>query len=103
MQKKPQKIAEILAYFIFLCNFAAKLVKIFEIYKFFAKKMTKICVFYNETLKKRIDRVNFRTQVLIATGWAYTTFYNKMRSGKFKNWELEKVLPIVDNFKPSIL
>ncbi len=65
--------------------------------------MTKICVFYNETLKRRIDRVIFRTQVLEATGWAYTTFYNKMRNGKLKKWELEKVLPIVDNFKPSEL
>ena len=65
--------------------------------------MTKICVFYNETLKRRIDRVIFRTQVLEATGWAYTTFYNKMRNGNFKKWELEKVLPIVDNFKPSEL
>ena len=65
--------------------------------------MTKICVFYNETLKRRIDKVIFRTQVLEATGWAYTTFYNKMRNGKLKKWELEKVLPIVDNFKPSEL
>lgn len=88
---------------IFLCNFAAKLVKIFEIYKFFAKKMTNICVFYGTTLKKRVDKVIFRKQAMQVTEWSYTTFYNRMRSGKFKNWELEKLLPIVESFKPSEL
>lgn len=63
--------------------------------------MTNICIFYAETLKLRFDKVNFREQVRAVTHWSYTTFYNRMRNGNLREWEIEKITPIVEQFKPT--
>lgn len=61
--------------------------------------MINICDFFNLTLKEREDRVNFRDKVMDATGWKYTTFYYKMRTGRLSVLERRVVKEIVDTFK----
>lgn len=85
----------------FFTNFAAKLRKIFDIRKFFIKKMTNIFVFYTEVLKCNPQRAIFRQQVIEATGWAYPTFYYKLHHLNLSPAELAVVNPIIANFQIS--
>ena len=82
----------------FCCNFAAKLVKIFDMNKFSPEKIQDFRIFY-VGLKKNKWKRQFRDELCQATGWAYSTFYAKMKSGNIYRAEAPIVKSIIENFK----
>ena len=82
----------------FCCNFAAKLVKIFDMSKFSREKIQDFRIFYVE-LKKNKWKRQFRDELCQATGWAYSTFYAKMKSGNIYRTEAPIVKSIIENFR----
>ena len=82
----------------FFCIFAAKLVKIFDMNKFSPEKIQDFRIFY-VGLKKNKWKRQFRDELCQATGWAYSTFYAKMKSGNIYRAEAPIVKSIIENFK----
>ena len=82
----------------FCCNFAAKLVNIFDMSKFLPEKIENFRIFYVE-LKKNKWKRQFRDELCQATGWAYSTFYAKMKSGNIYRAEAPIVKSIIENFR----
>lgn len=77
------------------CNFAAKLIKIFDMAKFSRKKMQNFSVFY-EKLRKRSKKTAFRNEVMAVLGWGYSTFYYKMKTGNIYIGEADDLQQIID-------
>ena len=82
----------------FCCNFAAKLVNIFDMSKFLPEKIENFRNFYVELRKNRL-KTQFRDEICKATGWAYSTFYHKMKYGNVYRDEAPIVKSIIENFR----
>jgi len=81
----------------FCCNFAAKLVKIFDMAKFKQEKIQNFSEFYKK-LGKRKRKSRFRDAVCAQTGWAYSTFYAKMKQGNTYTFEAPIVRQVMEQF-----
>ena len=68
--------------------------------KFSPEKIENFRIFYVE-LKKNKWKRQFRDELCQATGWAYSTFYAKMKSGKIYRAEAPIVKSIIENFKKN--
>lgn len=84
----------------FCCNFAAKLVKIFDMTKFSPEKIQNFRIFY-EKLGRRKRKNAFRDAVCEQTGWAYSTFYAKMKLGNVYKHESPIVRSVMEQFEKA--
>ena len=66
--------------------------------KFLPEKIENFRNFYVELRKNRL-KTQFRDEICQATGWAYSTFYAKMKSGNIYRAEAPIVKSIIENFR----
>ena len=66
--------------------------------KFSPEKIENFRIFYVELRKNKVKTL-FRDQMCKATGWAYSTFYAKMKSGNIYRAEAPIVKSIIENFR----
>ncbi len=53
-----------------------------------------IIIDYYKNLSEN-EKVTFRNEVINLTGWAYSTFYNKFRTKKFKEIETKAIVNLI--------
>lgn len=61
--------------------------------------MTNIFEFFTEVLKTTQQRVNFRHEAMLATGWEYSTFYYKVSHQNLSPAEITALGPIIEKYK----
>ena len=65
--------------------------------KFLPEKIENFRIFYVELRKNKL-KTQFRDEICKATGWAYSTFYHKMKYGNVYRDEAPIVKSIIETF-----